>query len=67
MKSTDINYVNKNNQRNIGKTNQPGTDHCSVLYTMQCEICGHRYFANSTDIHLKKCPKCQGGADTGAN
>lgn len=65
MKSTDLNYLNKNNQRNIGKTNEKGTDHCSVLYMMRCEDCKHEYFANSTDIHLKKCPNCQGGADTG--
>lgn len=66
MKSTDLNYLNKNNQRNIGKTDEKGTDHCSVLYMMRCEDCKHEYFANSTDIHLKKCPNCQGGADTGA-
>lgn len=64
--STALGYLNKNNQRNIGKTNEKGTDHCSVLYMMRCEDCGHEYFANSTDIHLKKCPNCQGGADTGA-
>lgn len=65
MKSTDLNYLNKNNQRNIGKTNEKGTDHCSILYMMRCEDCKHEYFANSTDIFQKKCPNCQGGADTG--
>ena len=62
--STALGYLNKNNQRNMGKTNEKGTDHCSVLYMMRCEDCGHEYFANSTDIHLKKCPNCQGGAET---
>lgn len=63
--STALGYLNKNNQRNIGKTNEKGTDHFSVLYMMRCEDCGHEYFANSTDIFQKKCPNCQGGADTG--
>lgn len=65
--STSYGYLNRNNQRNIGRTDEKGTDHSSVLYMMRCENCKNEYFANSTDIHLKKCPKCQGGADTGAN
>ena len=26
-------------------------------------ICGHRYGANGSDFHIRKCPKCQGGAE----
>lgn len=64
MSSTDEGYVNDNNQRNIGKTDEKGTDFGQYLYMMHCDDCGHEYFANGSDIHLKKCPKCQGGADT---
>lgn len=64
MKSTELNYVNNNNQRNIGKTTEPGTDNCSILYAMCCDNCGYKYFANSTNIYEKKCPKCQEGIDT---
>lgn len=64
--STAVGYINKNNQKNCGKTQLPGTDHGQWLYRMRCEHCLHEYYANGSDIHLKKCPACQGGADTGA-
>lgn len=63
--STDIGYLNANKQRNMGKTKAQGTDHMQYLYLMRCEHCDHEYFANGSDIFQKKCPKCQGGADTG--
>lgn len=28
---------------------------------LECLKCGHKYYANGTDIWLRKCPKCQGG------
>lgn len=67
IKSTDAGYINKNNQLNTGKTELDGTDHMQKLYIMRCleDGCGYEYFANGTDIFQKKCPKCQGGADTG--
>lgn len=67
LRPTDEGYVNVNNQRNIGKTDYKGTDFGQSLYRMHCDVCGHEYFANGSDIHLKKCPKCQGGADTGGD
>lgn len=64
LHSTDIGYINEpHKQEVIGRTNEKGTDHCSVLYMMRCTHCNHEYFANSTDIFQKKCPKCQRGAD----
>lgn len=63
--TTDVGYLNRNNQRNMGRTKADGTDHMQYLYTMRCENCDHEYFANGSDIFQKKCPKCQGGADTG--
>lgn len=63
--TTDYGYENDNRQRNIGKTGLKGTDHMQVLYKMQCQKCGYEYNANGSDIFQKKCPKCQGGTDTG--
>jgi len=61
MKTTDIGYVNKNNQLNQGKTSIRGSDHCQWFYKMKCKNCGHEYHANGTDIWQRKCPGCQGG------
>lgn len=61
MKTTEKGYLNKNNQRNNGRTNKPGTDFGQWYYEMECLNCGHKYNANGTDIWQRKCPKCQGG------
>ena len=61
IKSTTKGYVNKNNQRNNGKTNETGTDYGQWFYEMECLNCGHKYKANGSDIWLRKCPRCQGG------
>ena len=44
QKTTEIGYINKNNQRNAGKTNMHGTDHGQYFYAMECLNCGHKYF-----------------------
>lgn len=59
--STNTGYVNKNNQRNNGKTDKPGTDNNQFLYEMECLNCGEKYYANGSDIWQRKCPSCQGG------
>ena len=61
LKSTEAGYVNKKNQKNLGKTSKPGTDNNQWFYQMECLDCGHKYFANGSDIWQRKCPKCQGG------
>ena len=61
MGTTDIGYINKNNQRNNGRTSIPGTDLGQWFYDMECLNCGHRYYANGHDVWLRICPKCQGG------
>ena len=62
-RTTDIGYVNKNSQMNMGRTNEPGTDHMQWFYNMKCTKCGHEYKANGSDIWQRKCPKCQGGRE----
>ena len=67
LQPTEKGYINRRNQMNTGKTELDGTDHMQKLYMMRClePGCGYEYFANGTDIFQKKCPKCQGGIDTG--
>ena len=61
-------YVNRNKQRTDGCTGLPGSDHLQYVYRMTClrevsgNVCGHVYGANGSDIHCRKCPRCQGGA-----
>ena len=61
--TTRIGYVNRNGQECHGTRGVPGTDHCQSSYQMFCkaEDCGHVYGANGSDVHLRKCPRCQGG------
>ena len=61
--------LNRNQQRLVQKTDEPGTDHSAHVWVLVCErpsdkhagICCHQYGANGTDFHLRKCPKCQRG------
>ena len=62
--ATVAGYVNRNKQVNLGRTNMRGTNPTNWLYQMRCQECLHEYYANGSDIHEKKCPACQGGADT---
>ena len=61
MKTTEQGFVNQNDQRNDGCTQEPGTDYCQKFYRMTCLRCGHHYLANGSDIWQRKCPKCLGG------
>jgi hypothetical protein len=60
--TTTVGYVNPNGQVTIRSTGLPGTDHLQYVYQLACSHCGENYGANGTDIHDRKCPKCQGGA-----
>ena len=52
LKSTEAGYVNKKNQKNLGKTSKPGTDNNQWFYQMECLDCGHKYFANGSSLAL---------------
>lgn len=61
--------INIHDQVLIARTDHPGTDHLQYVWVLACArrlddgtICGHRYGANGSDFHHRKCPKCQGGA-----
>ena len=61
--TTRTGYVNKNGQVVIRNTGLPGTVYGQRIYQMGCSKCGHIYGANGSDIHDRKCPKCDGGAE----
>lgn len=61
--TTQIGYVNRNNQRCTGHRSTPGNDHRQLAYRMECleDGCGQVYGSNGTDVFQRRCPKCQGG------
>ncbi|MCI4431562.1 MAG: hypothetical protein JHC40_20635 [Burkholderiales bacterium] len=61
--TTQIGYINPNNQRCGGNRGVAGTDHLQLAYRMDCQVpdCGHVYGANGTDVFQRKCPYCQDG------
>ncbi len=59
--TTRIGFTNRNRQKNIQATGLPGTDHGQTIYVLHCLECEATYGANGSDIHLRKCPCCQGG------
>lgn len=60
-KTTEVGYINRNNQRNNGRLNEKGSDNNQWFYEMECLDCGEKYKANGSDIFQRKCPKCQKG------
>ena len=59
--TTRIGFTNDNRQICLGQREEPGTDHGQKAYAVFCLACGNLYGANGSDIHERKCPKCQGG------
>ena len=58
MKTTDIGYINQNNQKNLGCRGVSETHFNQKFFEMECLDCGHKYLANGCDIWLRKCPNC---------
>ena len=59
MKTTDEEYINKNNQKNLGYRVKSDTHYNQKFFEMECQDCGHKYMANGCDVWLRKCPECQ--------
>lgn len=59
MKSTDVGYINKNNQKNHGRKCKSDNHYNQWFYEMECLDCGYKYYANGSDVWLRKCPQCQ--------
>ncbi len=60
--TTDIGYINRNDQRVIRNTGLAGTDNNQVVYELECLECGYRYGANGSDIFQRRCPKHDKGS-----
>ena len=43
MKTTDVGYINKNNQKNLGYRGVSETHVRAKSYEMECLDCGHKY------------------------
>lgn len=59
--TTAIGFTNPRQQTVVKATNLPGTDHGQKIYVLRCSPCGNEYGANGSDIHLRRCPACDGG------
>ena len=59
MKTLDIGYINKNNQKNLGFRGKSETHYNQNFFEMECLDCGHKYMANGCDVWLRRCPECQ--------
>jgi len=61
--TTEIGFINRNNQQCGGHRGVAGTDHGQYAYRMRCleHSCHYIYGTNGTGIFERKCPKCQGG------
>lgn len=42
-RTTQIGYINRNNQKNLGTNGEMGTDHMQKFYSLQCLNCGLVY------------------------
>ena len=59
MKTLDVGYINRNNQKNLGYRGKSETHYNQNFYEMECLCCGHKYLANGCDVWLRRCPVCQ--------
>lgn len=62
--TTQIGYINRNNQQCCGHRGHRGNHPNQRAYRMEClePRCGFVYGANGADVWLRKCPRHQGGA-----
>jgi len=61
--TTDIGFINKNNQWVMKETDLASNHDNQKIYWMECGECQSNYGANGCDIHIRKCPNCQGGVN----
>ena len=60
--TTQVGYINRNNQRVTANTGKPGNDHNQVIYALVCGDCGAEYGSNGSDIFQRRCPVHDKGA-----
>jgi hypothetical protein len=59
--TTTPGYVNINRQKVLHATSLSGNLAGQRVYALECGVCAAKYGANGCDIHIRKCPECQGG------
>lgn len=59
--TTDIGYENVNRQKVVRATMLEGNLPGQRVYVLKCGKCDHQYGANGCDIHIRRCPMCDGG------
>ena len=60
--TTQIGFINSNDQRCHGTLGIKGTDHLQYAYRLECLKCGYIYGANGSEIARRLCPECDDGA-----
>jgi hypothetical protein len=60
--TTQISYINRNDQEVIQPTGKPGTYHGQYVYVLRCRTCKHEYGANGSDVFQRRCPSHDRGA-----
>jgi len=59
-----VGYTNHNEQQVIENTKIGSSSHYNqTIWLVQCNLCNYLYGANGCDLHIRKCPRCQSGAD----
>ena len=59
--SVKIGKINRMGQLCCGTREIEGNDYNQYAYKVCCTHCEHVYGANGSDMHERKCPRCQGG------
>lgn len=61
--TTQLGFRNANGQEVVGKTSLLGTDYLQKVYLLRCTLKGRGiiYGTNGSDIHGRRCPRCQDG------
>lgn len=55
-------FVNASKQLVVGLGDQYISNHeHGEAWVLRCLECSYEYGANGCDVHIRKCPKCQGG------
>ena len=60
-RTTTPGFMNRNGQVVVRATGLSGTDHGKYIYVLRCTKCSTEYGANGSDIHGRRCPKCDKG------
>lgn len=60
-RTTTIGRRNEHGQEVVRKTRVAGSLPDQRVYVLRCGDCGHEYGANGCELHLRRCPNCQGG------